>query len=211
MVETTKAHCNGCLGERKHEILHVYKAHWSDEETGINGYDQYELLKCLGCERITLRHISSSSEDYEPTIHYYPPSIFRSRPPWFNELLSLKDTRYIRNILQEIYVGLQNGTARLSTMGIRALLEFIMIQKVGDNGSFSKNLSEFERKGYISQGQRDILNTVLEAGHATMHRSYSPSQGDLVTCMDIAESVIETIYVHPLKAKKLTEKIPKRK
>ena len=67
-----------------------------------------------------------------------------------------------------------------------------------------------QRKGYISQGQRDILNAVLEVGHATMHRSYSPSQDDLVTCMDIAESVIKTLYVHPVKAKKLTKKVPKR-
>ena len=89
MAETTKAHCNGCLGERNHEILHAYKDHWRDEETSFSGSDQYELLKCRGCERITLRHISWFSGDHEPTIRYYPPSIFRSRPPWFNELLSL--------------------------------------------------------------------------------------------------------------------------
>lgn len=211
MPETTKAHCNECLGERNHEILHSHKDRWDDKEAGFSGIDHYELLKCRGCGRITLRHTSWFSEDNEATIYYYPPSIFRSQPSWFNNLRLVKDTEYIRGILREIYVGLQNGTARLSTMGIRALLEFIMIQKVGDNGSFSKNLAEFERKEYISRGQRDILNAVLEAGHATMHRSYSPSQDDLVTCMDIAENVIEMVYIHPLKVKALAKKIPKRR
>ncbi|VVB63546.1 Uncharacterised protein [uncultured archaeon] len=142
-----------------------------------------------------------------PTIRYFPPAISRSRPTWFNEF----DSAYIRGILQEIYVGLQNGTASLATMGIRALLEFVMIQKVGDKGTFTRNLDEFQKQGYISEGQRDILNVVLETGHAAMHRSYVPSQEDLITCMDIAESVIETIYIHPRKAKDLTKKLPKRK
>ena len=46
---------------------------------------------------------------------------------------------------------------------------------------------------------------------ATIHRSYSPSTEDLHTCMDIAESVVESVYIHPQKANALKKKIPKRK
>jgi hypothetical protein len=216
-MNKTKAHCNKCLGERNHEILHSYRNPWDNSDYGIYGEEHYEFLKCCGCEGVTLRHTNWFSEHLDengnpvPTIYYYPPAIFRPYPSWFNKLYSTRDTVYLKDLLQEIYIGLQNNTQRIATMGIRALLEFIMIQKVGDKGSFSKNLDEFQSKGHISHIQKNVLSTVLEAGHATMHRSYSPSQEDLSTCMDIAESVIQTIYILPRKADELTKKIPKRK
>ncbi len=95
-------------------------------------------------------------------------------------------------------------------MGIRALLVHIMIRKSGDQGSFEKNIDSFAANGHISLSQEEILKTILEAGHATIHRSYSPSTEDLHTCMDIAESIVASIYIHPEKANKLKEKIPKR-
>jgi len=216
----TQAHCNICLGKRNHEILHCYEYVEDERETDAGFplliHQRYELLKCCGCNTVTLRHTwwYDGDEDQwgnpNTSISYYPPSIFRRQPNWFAELSNFKDTDYIKNLLNEIYIGLQNSAIKLATMGIRTLLEFIMIQKVGDNGSFTKNLDEFQNQGHISRGQKDILKTVLEAGHATIHRSYSPSEDDLSTCMDITESVIGTIYIHPHKANTLTKKIPKR-
>jgi predicted Fe-S protein YdhL (DUF1289 family) len=220
---TTKAHCNGCLGERNHEILYIHESQEDHEDYGGPCfYGKYELLKCLGCERIVLRVSSWDNweidEQRNPIIkiQYYPQAISRPRPQWFRELSRIENSEksectYIQDILQEIYIGLQNESIRLATLGIRTLLEFIMIKKVGDNKTFKNNLSEFEKHGYISTGQREILCTVLETGHATMHRSYSPTKDDLITCMDITESVIATIYVHPSKVKELSKKIPKRK
>jgi len=89
--------------------------------------------------------------------------------------------------------------------------ELDRIDSVGGQGSFGKNLAEFAEKGFISQRQREILEVVLEAGHATMHRAYQPSNADLGTCVDIAENVLQTVCVHPEKAAELKERVPKRK
>jgi hypothetical protein len=221
----TKAHCNGCIGERNHEILYVKE----DVLEGGDGespgfYEKHELLKCLGCERIIFR-VSEWNDmqcdkngNYIISYLYYPPAISRAYPKWFSYLEHLgyieKDGAgyiYIHNILKEIYIGLQNDSIRLATLGIRALLEYVMVQKVGDNGSFKKNLNEFEKQGHISSSQNIILNSVLETGHATMHRSYSPTKKDLVTCIDITENLIATIFIHTREADKLLKKIPPRK
>jgi hypothetical protein len=226
-TDTTRAHCNQCLGKRNHEVLFKlqFEEDGGEEEPGF--YTKHELLKCLGCEQITYRMSEwndmecDENGNYIIKTQYYPPAIFRSYPIWFSELEHLgymekikkNDTEYlyIFKLLQEIYIGLQSGSIRLSTMGIRALLESIMIHKVSDNGSFKKNLDEFEKQGYISHSQKSILNTVLETGHATIHRAYSPSKKDLTSCMDIAENLIATIYIHTNDAMRLSKKIPSRK
>jgi Tfp pilus assembly major pilin PilA len=74
IAATTRAHCNNCGGDRKHDVLHVESTCWEDNESHVEGGDRYEMLRCAGCEQVKLRHTSTFSEDDEPTVVYYPPS-----------------------------------------------------------------------------------------------------------------------------------------
>jgi hypothetical protein len=85
-----------------------------------------------------------------------------------------------------------------------------MIDKVGDCGTFKSNLDAFEQQGFVSQSQRTVLASVLEAGHATIHRAFSPSRQELVALIDITENVIESIYLNELRAAKIAGKVPPR-
>lgn len=218
-----KAHCNRCQGDTNQEVLHSETFSWKEDDADpnfapITGTDIYEMLKCRGCDSIILRHtewfcgnLDDQGNNY-PVFHYYPPAISRPEPKWLHELDTILDDEqeFIHDLMKEIYSSLHNNSRRLATMGIRALIEHIMIKKSGDQGSFLKNIDSFAADGHISLSQEAILKTILEAGHATIHRSYSPSTEDLHTCMDIAESIVASIYIHPEKANKLKEKIPKR-
>lgn len=222
MAENERVHCNRCGGQRRHELLHKEELGW-EEDIGdgmiINGANIYELLKCQGCDHVVVRHRSWFSEDLDPnsgrpvvdTI-FYPPATYRKQPVWLTELLFASDfDDSIQSLVEEIYVALQNDTPRLATMGIRALLETIMIDKVGDKGTFSCNLDAFQEAGFISGSQRDVLEPVLDAGHATIHRGFKPNKKDIGLIMDITESVIESIYINSYRAKGFKEKIPPRK
>lgn len=228
VTETTQAHCNKCFGERRHEVLHCEQEFWQ-EEVGppenpgafvVDGGYTYEMLKCCGCGHMTVRHKHWFSEDTDPTgepvVHtvYYPPAISRRPPDWLGEIDNVfsSDTEQLTaELLKEIYVALQNDSRRLAAMGTRALIERIMIDTVGDIGSFSKNLAAFQQSGFISERQKQILETILDAGHAAMHRAYKPSLDDLKTLIDIAESIVEGVYVHTQRASALKKKIPPRK
>ena len=53
--QTTKAHCNKCLGVRNHAVVHVETTGWEDvldedEGISINGGDNWTLIRCLGCD-----------------------------------------------------------------------------------------------------------------------------------------------------------------
>ncbi len=186
---------------------------WADDKYPVSGSDEYETLKCLGCENIKLRHTSIFSGDDDPTINYFPPAIFRPYPTWFKELfldLPLEDD-FVEPLLKEIYVALQNNQPRLAAMGVRSLIETIMISKTEDQGAFSKNMAEFERLGYVSSLQKERIEAILDAGHAAIHRKFKPSTQDIVTLVDMTEHIIETVYLHKVKIDKLIKRVPAKK
>jgi len=210
--KVTTAHCNDCGGDRRHDVLHSETKNFTIDDVGIWGGDRYETLRCRGCEGIRLRHTTWDSErrqhEEEDQVVYYPPAAARREPPWMFDLWL--DQPGIGGLLREVYIALQNGSARLAGMGIRALVEQVMIDKVKDQGTFGKNLTAFEQAGYISSRQAAALADILDAGHATMHRGWVPSQEDLGTLLDVTETMIETVYFHEGKAALLKRRVPPR-
>ncbi len=217
-----KAQCNKCLGETNHLLLHKEEQPWDEEINhgmSIYGSETFNMVKCCGCDSVKLMHTSWFSEicdEYgQPItdINYYPPAISRAEPKWLSELGGLlpnEKMQYIRGLLKEIYSALHNDSRRLAVMGIRALIEHLMITEVSDNGTFKSNLTAFQQAGYLSGKQREILEAILEAGHATIHRGFHPSAEDVLIVVEITESLVETIYVHSKKAEKLKERVPQR-
>lgn len=208
-----KVHCNDCGGERNHHVLHSDSTHWEAERGAVTGGTNSEMLRCAGCEKVILRESEWCSEVDEPTIRFYPPATFRPAPKWLTDfwLEFPPGHDQLHDLLKEIYVALQNAQPYLAAMGIRALLEQIMIDKIKDNGTFTENLRKFQEAGYVSKLQREQLATVLEVGHAAIHRGHKPSQEDLTTIVDITEVLIQSIYLHGSKVKELKGKIPPRK
>ena len=127
----------------------------------------------------------------------------KDSPFWFGET-------EVEQLLKEIYSAVQNGSPRLAVMGIRSLLETVMIEKVGDSGLIGTNVKNFIAQGYIAPKHEDIFRLQVEAGHAGMHRNYVPTKEELEVLLNITESLIETVYVNPYQAEKL-KKIPSRK
>ncbi len=178
----------------------------------IDRIEFYEMLKCLGCDNIKMCNTTIYSDDLEPAVSYFPPSIFRKEPIWLYKLFAELpgEEKFVYELLREVHKALQNNQPYLAAMGIRALLEQVMIAKVSDHNSFAKHLSEFENRGFVSRIQRERLETILDAGHATIHRAFKPSLPDLVTLVNVAESIIETVYLHENDVARLRKNVPKR-
>ncbi|MCE5180556.1 MAG: DUF4145 domain-containing protein [Betaproteobacteria bacterium] len=216
VAEKKKAHCNTCGGERTHLLLN--KIMKSGEELVGDQYpiswgDTYYVLECGGCESVRLLQESWFSEDTDFEGHinihqtYYPSSIFRPLPRWFTSL----DTEWhITKLVKETYQALQNDAPSLAAMGVRAIIEAIMIDKVGDSGTFKGNLKAFQAKGYISSFQLENLEAALELGHASIHRGFIPKNHQIEVALDILENLVQGLYLLENKAKATVEALPKR-
>ena len=214
--ETKHMYCNRCNGATKHSILFTKSQHYEelDPDEGWPIYFErhdYYLAECDGCENITLLIESDSNSQSGTYTTQYPPLTIRREPPWLVSLLLLEqiDNPFKYDFMREIYVALRSNNLRLAVIGIRALLEQIMIEKVGDNRSFQANLNKFESEGYISRIQKEAIEPVLEAGHASIHRGFKATKEDVIHLMDITENVIESIYINNLKSERLN--VPRRK
>ena len=216
-TQPTQAHCNACGGIRNHRVLKKVAKSW---ETSLNeGYsvwseDEYEMLQCCGCDQVRLRKRSTFSEETDEdgrplvTETYYPPSLFRPHPKWF----TLLDREWrITRLLREIYAALQNDAPSLASMGLRAVIEAIMIEKVGDHGSFAANLEKFRADGFISEVQHSALSAALEIGHASIHRGHAPSEFQIETALDITENLVHGLYVIAHRAQASVKSLPPRR
>jgi hypothetical protein len=191
MAEPIQAPCEQCERETLHQILHA-----AEPPKRRPGTTKYETLQCGGCGTVSLKRTWTYAR--RMFVHYYPPPIARKFPNWWEILKSeyKSERSNFVALIWEIYIAAQNELPSLAMMGIRAVLEQLMIAKVGDRGSFGKNLSAFADAGYISTIQHDHLQKVLDAGHAVIHRKFSPELENLNTALDVMEDVFATIYVH---------------
>ena len=215
-IKKMLAHCNICGGDKNHTILKQIvkdKTQEINERFEISWNDAYYMLECCGCEKVHFLHTSWFSENTDESGDviidktYYPSSIFRPTPDW---LYQLDREWHITKLVQEVYLAIRNDALSLAAMGIRAVIEAIMIDKVDDNGSFSKNLNEFKNKGYISLFQLNNINAALELGHASIHRGFIPEKEQIEFALDILEGLLHGLYILDKTAKRTILDIPKR-
>jgi hypothetical protein len=171
----------------------------------INWTDTYEMLECCGCETVTMRHTYWFSENPELEIKYYPPPISRPKPSW-----KIKLPLDLRTLLDEVYAALHLDSRRLVAMGARTLMDMVLLDKVGDQGSFKEKLERMEKGGYVSQKNRSFLVAALDAGSAAAHRGFSPKRDDIERIMDIVENLLQAVYVLHGAADELRKSTPAR-
>jgi hypothetical protein len=86
-----------------------------------------------------------------------------------------------------------------------------MVSETGDHSTYKENLDAFQAANYLSLRQRNTVESIVEAGHAAIHRGWKPTDDNVSAVMDIIESVIETTYLHEPGAKKLETQVPRRR
>jgi hypothetical protein len=212
MFNQIQTHCSTCAGYRNHQVIAEESRmhHYYDEENdcGEDVQETARFAKCAGCGAFTMVIIFNNGHTQDQ--RHYPPQTTRKAPEWLFEIFldDNAENPVKHAFIKEIYIALSNGALRLATLGIRALLEHVMIEQAGDNKTFANNLNAFQEKGFISKVQRKAIEPVLEAGHASMHRGFAPTYQDVTHLLDVTENLLQSIYIYGRRSAAL--KIPQR-
>ncbi len=176
-------------------------------EDDLRWITTFEMLQCLGCREIVLRRTVDWEADMESSVTYFPPATSRNPPKW---RFRLGVPAQLKRLLTEIYRSLDADTFSLPLMGARALLDMVMVGKVGDMGSFQGKLKELEKAGYVSSRNREVLEAAVDIGSAAAHRGHAATSDEIHTVMDIVENLIQSVYVLEGDAQKLKATTPPR-
>jgi hypothetical protein len=138
----------------------------------------------------------------------------RKRPDWVGLInvlyIGTEQGAVLEALSAEVYAARDRGLLQLTMMGIRAVIDNLIVGLIGDQGNFIKSLKEFKARGYISLPQFDNLDIVVDAGSAAIHRGFKPTESDVDTALGIMENVLESIHVHRDPARWLSDVIPPR-
>jgi hypothetical protein len=118
--------------------------------------------------------------------------------------------KQILAVVEEVYRALQADSPRLATIGARTIIDLVILDKVGDVGTFVEKLTALEKQGYVGRKNREFVAAALEAGSAAAHRGIAPQVDDLNRVMDIVESLLESVYVLEELAQHLRQTTPAR-
>jgi hypothetical protein len=149
------AHCNTCLGLKKHTIVAEHRRDGSevidDHGNEIRWSNTHRLLECGGCERVCMSTRLWNSESDEVAETYYPPAVSRQKPSWVDSL----PTEYTE-LISEVYTALHADSRALAIMGARTLVDLFITRHVGDVGGFEAKLTRLVDDGFLSTRNRDV-------------------------------------------------------
>lgn len=212
-MESYKTYCHKCQNDTKqtreyfseeYDTREIFFESLKGEARYVVEVRKWSLTKCLGCESLNLSIETTHVGNKNSHKKNIPGRPKKNVPTW---IFGLK-REYIE-LLSEIYSAYNHGNLRLTSMGIRTMLDVLMTDSIGDIGSFSKKISEFKSQGFINSKQADLITTCIEAGSASSHRSYKPDDNSLRDLLDIIEHLVETDILVK-KSQVIKSQIPKR-
>lgn len=215
--ETIKTHCFNCDRETNQDVLfkelelEPKEIVWRNEEgdqsesAWIVAGNIWNLSKCRGCEKINFKHIFRQGPERETDrVFHFPRKPIRQTPKWIIKL----PMQYVE-VLNEVYVSLNERLFILSLTGIRTLLDIYIVNKIGDAGTFKQKLNKLVNAGIITSTKATVIEAAIEAGNAAAHRGYKPDKETLFLVLDIVENLLQSEIVDR-NAVQIKKNTPKR-
>lgn len=214
MNSTTCIHCSNCLRKTTHNLLFETVTTEQENRTdpeyvASQGYT-YQLHECCGCHNVVMRKAPwcteiSPDEYTDDDISWYPSLASRNMPKWHDRLPPKEE-----KLLKEIFQAYHADSRSLALMGLRAILDMFIVRKIGDTGTFKQKLDMLGKLGFLSASQIEILDSVITAGSAAVHRAYQPSSEKLVLILDVVETLLHQDILSG-DIPRINEEVPTRK
>ncbi len=202
-----RAFCNECGNDTLHNIISSVGREFNENigDSVATTYETIEILECCGCESIKARRTLEKTGLDEVTTEYFPPVNWRRSPSWLSQA-----PEHIRKLLSQVYSAMCVGWNRLAALGTRAVIDDVILDEVGDQGTFQNKLASLIEKELISRREVEQIKAALEPGHAAMHRGAEPSDNVMEMVIDIVESLVRNAYVLPNYPRLIMKDTPRR-
>lgn len=171
---------------------------------GETYFKTFTVFQCERCDNPTLMRAvyqSLGAENEDPKIKeksYFPPLIFRMKPNWYDEL----EEKY-RLILDEVYEAVDVKLFTLASSGVRTAIDSLLTEVLGDIGGFKQKLKALLEKDIVTREELELLDAIIDAGSASIHRGFSPDNDAINSMLEITEHVFHELCIRNKKSDKL--------
>lgn len=211
--KTVKMPCIDCGGwPKNHHVLHEVCREWNDDDGSLAAFVNYQICRCLGCDRISFREASSSYEDVDDEGNH--PERVVTYPDLSRSEYKPMSTKELPDTVARIYLetisALNAGAVTLAGGGLRAIVEGICIDQQVQGRNLQDKIDNLAVKGLLAKPQAELLHEERYIGNFALHELHPPSKQELKDGLKIIEGLMTTIYVLPKHAAKLKAERLKR-
>ena len=195
-----KVICPRCKHETNHQVVAEFKQ-GTGQDDEYHWSIHYEVIRCSGCDTVSFRTESWCEDNFDPytgkpeyTEVLFPPRTTGREPiPGHDQFLPAKINRIYGEVLQ----ALNNGMPVLAGVGLRALIEAMCNDHKAKGKDLQAKINAMASMGVLAKAQSDLLHTHRFLGNVAAHEIEAAHPRELIAAIDIAETMIKTIYVLP--------------
>lgn len=125
--------------------------------------------------------------------------------PWNSKL-----KEPLATILAEVFGARSTGYITLAAMGVRAVLDVVCTEVVGDKPNFKKKIEAMQNLGHLSAVESSAITIAFDAGSASIHRGYLIEQRNLDNLIEIMEHLLRKQYRLDQAAQEIFNSTPAR-
>jgi hypothetical protein len=194
-------HCDECRRTTIHTLEAQCNGKWVNEHPlgDIDGGTEFSLFRCGACDNVSFEKSSWCSEEFDHDEHghtYYIKTEVQFPPP-VSSAFSF-NTEYtpqkLNEIIEEMMYAFAGGKLRLSTVGLRMIVEFIVNDKECAGDNLKQKIDDLGGQGLINADQTALLHKIRDRGNAGAHEGLAMSTQELVAGIAVIDLLIERLY-----------------
>ena len=201
-----KLFCHRCDSYKNHTII-AKKSVSSNSYYEDSWNEDHYFAQCAGCDAFTYA-ISSWSEWSEDPYTGEPNLTWKTYPRSSTERQPMDNIDDLPKKICAIYleiIGSMNAQLPILTaIGLRALIEAVCKERGITAPNLEKLIDGLATNGILSQAQALILHGHRFLGNTAAHEVISPNPRELIAAVEIAETIMRTIYIWPELSKEIT-------
>jgi hypothetical protein len=198
--EPILARCITCGRLTRHDLRHEEKENLASNDDHFSWEElTYQLIRCRGCESLSVRQLytcdgytaPNGKQLYDETL--YPPRA--SGRGWMDHVADLPDA--VQKIYLEVISAMNAKLALLSAIGLRTLIEAVCHDQKAKGKNLESLIDSLAELGVLSKKQADLLHSHRFLGNVAAHEITAPKPEELIAALEIAETILKTLYVIP--------------
>lgn len=200
--------CSICKHRTHHLILGEGKNVSPDDDYFYEAI--YRVVKCCGCDNVSFDlEVSEESnvvydkygeETIEPIHTAYPIKENSIEP-----LCSWEMPVLIEKAYRESVDALNNGSLLLASIGFRATVEALCIEKGIQKGNLEKKIEELCKKGIITALDKERLHAARFMGNESAHQIVKPDREHVLMVLEVINNILNNLYIIEKKFKEVIE------